>query len=562
MPALLSDGTWIGDTTGLVDPTVDDPPNEGTEILVHTWSDSPTRVHSIGMISDEPPIYHKYSPDGGVSGTFPAGTIGFNALTLPYRDGAFRVLVFEELDASGGGVLGGEYSSADGLSWTKTGRANAMILEDGAEISPMRNSFGWAATSAHVYYLMQTEQAELGSGAVLFTDSPTTSTPETQRIIGIGTISGGTFKLKRGTTQTAAINWDADNATILAALNGTMFNSGTGLPTARNWFGTSGGSVTGSIVTDDLDITFAKYGPQPLIQVVSSLTGGGFLEVSQLSEATGCTTFEGLKQRHRMDTAGTVSGGTFTLTVLGQTTGPLNWNDSGATIVAALNLLSTFDGAYISGTLAGDNLLFEWTTYGPKPGIFTDNTNITGGGTVGVNTPIVGRNANSNHPGAAVGSVNTIWGAIDADVCMIETFDSDGSRWIEKIINTAAPVDVTPIAIGFLPFDEIFRMRSKDGDTWVASCYMDAQGGNNLITSHDQGATWTVTTSGIDSSDGWLDLVPDPVTAGVWWAIAKPNGFSAQLYQSLDDGDTWAPIGDTTFLEDPTHCVPIGGKVH
>lgn len=564
MPALLSDGTWATDLTGILDPNVDDPPSDGTDTVVHTWAESATRVHTIGIVNDSPPIYHRYSPDGGADGTFPAGTEGVNALVLPYRDGMFRVLVFENLDASGGGVLGGEYASADGLSWAKTGRANAHIKEDGFEVSPMLNAIGWAATSDHMYYLMETEQHDVGTaGYVLLVDSQTNGTPETQRVMRIGTVSGGSFLLERGTTRTAPIAWDADNATILAALNGQMYNTGTDLPTDRNWFGASGGSVTGAIATDDLDITFPRNIPQPRLSIdSSSLTGGGRLDVKQITPCSGCTMFEGVKQRIRMSTGGTVSGGTFTLDVLDQTTGPINWNDSGATIVAALNLLSTFDGAYVSGTLAGDDLLIDWSTYGPQPTIGVDNTSITGGGSIGVLTLVRGRTSNSNHPEAEVGSVNTIWGAIDADVCMIETFDSDGSRWIEKIINTAAPVDVTPIALGFLAFDEVFRMRSKDGTTWVASVFMDALGGNNLITSHDQGATWTLTTTGIDASDGWLDVVPDPVTAGTWWAIAKANAFQAFLYRSIDDGDSWSLIGDPVFLEDPTHAVPIGGKVH
>lgn len=112
------------------------------------------------------------------------------------------------------------------------------------------------------------------------------------------------------------------------------------------------------------------------------LADGTYLAGTLLAEVLGVT------EQQTLDTTGTVSGGTFTLTYGAQTTGPLAYNASAATVRDALNALSTIGdgGVVVTGTLAGDNMVVTFQTPGNKTNITADSTLITGGGTIGVTT--------------------------------------------------------------------------------------------------------------------------------------------------------------------------------
>jgi hypothetical protein len=112
------------------------------------------------------------------------------------------------------------------------------------------------------------------------------------------------------------------------------------------------------------------------------LADGTYLAGTLLGEVLG------VKEQQTLNTTGTVSGGTFTLSYGGQTTPALAYDASAATVRDALNALSTIGdgGVVVTGTLAGDNMVVEFQTPGNKTNLTADSTLITGGGTIGVVT--------------------------------------------------------------------------------------------------------------------------------------------------------------------------------
>lgn len=110
------------------------------------------------------------------------------------------------------------------------------------------------------------------------------------------------------------------------------------------------------------------------------LSDGTYLAGTLLGELAG------VREVQTLNTTGTVSGGTFTLTYGAATTGNIAFDATAATVRDALNALSTIGdgGVTVSGTLAGDNMAITFQTPGNKTNITADSTNITGGGTIGV----------------------------------------------------------------------------------------------------------------------------------------------------------------------------------
>lgn len=76
------------------------------------------------------------------------------------------------------------------------------------------------------------------------------------------------------------------------------------------------------------------------------------------------------------------------------------------------------------------------------------------------------------------------------------------------------------------------------GTLGFGSCCIDEVGvGGDVSTSHDGGATWAPSTSGLEGVNV-LALVSDPVTAGTVWA-GTTNG----VFRSVDGGGTWSAYG-------------------
>lgn len=94
-----------------------------------------------------------------------------------------------------------------------------------------------------------------------------------------------------------------------------------------------------------------------------------------------------VREKQTLSSAGTVSGGTFTLAYGTGVTPALAFNASAEDVANALNALATIIAAgrvYVDGTIAGDNMVVTFKQSGDKLALVSDSTNITGGGTVDV----------------------------------------------------------------------------------------------------------------------------------------------------------------------------------
>jgi trimeric autotransporter adhesin len=167
-----------------------------------------------------------------------------------------------------------------------------------------------------------------------------------------GTASSGTFTLTYAGQTTGAIAYNADAATVDAALE-ALSNIGSGDVTVT---GSAGGpwtvEFTGALAATNVSLMTADY---------SLLVGTN--EVQTITLATGA------------------SGGTFTLTFLGQTTSAIAYNASAATIELALEALSTIPVGEATVAGAGPwTVTFSGTLGSADVSIITINTaNITGG---------------------------------------------------------------------------------------------------------------------------------------------------------------------------------------
>lgn len=104
--------------------------------------------------------------------------------------------------------------------------------------------------------------------------TPTPGTNEVQTITASGTVSGGAYTITFNGETTGSLNHNANNATILAALE-ALPNIGTGGVTL------GGGALPGTPVTVTFKLQWASQNVPMLIVDSASLTGGGSYEVTQ-----------------------------------------------------------------------------------------------------------------------------------------------------------------------------------------------------------------------------------------------------------------------------------------
>ena len=115
---------------------------------------------------------------------------------------------------------------------------------------------------------------------------------------------------------------------ITGTTNGASIVSGTGTPAGRLNFCAAEGIVrvdTGAIATISAPIT----GSGGL-----TITGSGTLNLPRANSFTGTTS--NLNEVQTLTFGGTITSGTFTLTVNGVTTGTITWSTTPATLQAAI----------------------------------------------------------------------------------------------------------------------------------------------------------------------------------------------------------------------------------
>jgi len=150
--------------------------------------------------------------------------------------------------------------------------------------------------------------------------------------------------------------------------------------------------------------------------------------------------------------AGTVSGGTYTITIDDQETSALNHDDANATIVAALNALSNVasgDIVLTGGTLPGTALVltFAQAFVGIDVPVVVDSSSLTGGGTYEVSVTLhVGPNKTLTAVKAGKVAVPYVFGPEGSGAGAIKY---SGNALITAY-NTSAPVgDVVAFAAEF-----------------------------------------------------------------------------------------------------------------
>lgn len=207
-----------------------------------------------------------------------------------------------------------------------------------------------------------------------------TDVNEVQEITFDAGVDGGTFRLGFLGAYTAAIAWNANAATIETAFEG-LATVGAGNGTI------SGGTLPGTPVVITFTGTLAGA-PQDLVELDgAALTDGGLSIVGGvITRLTPGNTGGAVNEVITIDEAtGTVTAGTFTITFDGQTTTPIAWDASAATVLAAVIALSNVPaGAFTAGGGALPGTAVTLTAAGAflnadLPAMTVDSTGLTGG---------------------------------------------------------------------------------------------------------------------------------------------------------------------------------------
>ncbi|PQO45870.1 hypothetical protein [Blastopirellula marina] len=176
-----------------------------------------------------------------------------------------------------------------------------------------------------------------GSGVSTLQNGSATGTDERQVVSLLGSPSGGTFTLTYSGQTTTAIAYNANAATVQAALE-ALANIGSGdvvvSGTAPIW----SIDFAGALAAQDVPLITGDG---------SNLTGGvGTIETTQLAAAP-------INEKQTVSLSPGVTGGTFTLTYAGQTTAAISYAAAAATVETALETLSNIDAVAVSGSSGG-----------------------------------------------------------------------------------------------------------------------------------------------------------------------------------------------------------------
>lgn len=253
-------------------------------------------------------------------------------------------------------------------------------------------------------------------------DPSTAKTNEVQRIDFSPAPSGGTFTLSFDGQTTGAITFVADDASTTAA------NILAALEALSN---IAPGDVTVTVISSNsFYVTFlATYAEDdvPLMDInYTNLTGGDI----QLSVATIQNGVLPTNEVQSLVLPSTPTGGTFTLTFSGQTTGTIAYNATAATVDTALEALSNIGAGDVTctgGPLPSSPVLIEFTgalAGANQPLITGDGALLTGG------AANVGNGATVTQGGSGVLDLHIGWAyAIGYSNIYWRTVDKDGNLY-------------------------------------------------------------------------------------------------------------------------------------
>ena len=273
------------------------------------------------------------------------------------------------------GLATGEQIYIDGIQGNKAANGLWNIVKVDADTFSLVGSAGDGEYTGSNSGSVQVTTLQNGAAGV----------NEVQTITASATPTGGTWTISFDGATTSALQYNANAAAVQTALEA--------LPTIGS------GNVTvsgGALGTAAFTVTFIGTEgslSQPAMTVSSSLTGSGItLSIVVLTEGNA-----GTNEVQTFALYGTPTGGTFTLTYDGQTTGAIAYNATNATVVTALEALSNIGVGVVllgGGPLPGTavTVTFQAVLAATNvPEMTINGASLTGGAiTITMSTPTAG----------------------------------------------------------------------------------------------------------------------------------------------------------------------------
>lgn len=234
--------------------------------------------------------------------------------------------------------FGGETTSALGFNATAatvqaaleslSGISSGDVAVTGGTLpdTPMAIEFVGSLAGQGVSNITIDPSNVLGGGELQIATTTEGADSEVQTLATAGNITGGTFTLEFDGNTTAPIAHTASAATIESALESL---AGIGVGNVN----VTGGALPGSPVVVEFIGSLAGTDVVKIVVDDSALVAGDILSVSTTTEGS-------YNEIQSLTAAGTITGGTYTLTFDGETTAPLAGTADAATIQAALETLN------------------------------------------------------------------------------------------------------------------------------------------------------------------------------------------------------------------------------
>lgn len=342
-------------------------------------------------------------------------------------------------------------STITDVTVTKNGQSwDVTFVDPGEEDLPLMTGSGASLTGGII--------------TVQTTQSATPATDEEQRVTVVGNPKGGTFTLTHDGNTTSALDFDATTAEVEAALEALASITDVEVTATAN-----GGPFT---------IKFRDPGGENTPQMTgdgSSLSGAD-ISISTIQEKE-----DPVNERQSVTLVGSPTGGTFTLTFGGQTTGAIPYSATASVVQSFLEAISTIDVREIVVTGdAGGPWVVEWI--GDESG--TNQSAMSGDGSSLTST------------GNQTLTVSTIQ-------------DPTGPNWFddaENWHNPAAPSTATAPASG-----DTLIFRDNDTDCLYG---LEANSGDTFAAVHVE-ASFTGRIGLVTRNDDYFEYRPTSLKAGI-----------------------------------------------
>jgi len=210
---------------------------------------------------------------------------------------------------------------------------------------------------------------------------------EVQTLTMTGSPTGGTFKLGFGGATTESIVYNATAAQVELALEALD-------PIPQGTATVAGGPFPGTAMTVTFSGALGNQNVAMITLAENLLTGGTSPTIDIVETTQGVTP---VVEVQTVNINNTITGGTFTLTYGGNTTVPILYNATAATVQSALNAAPVSANVTVTG---GPGPVTDWVVtfnvVGVKTAITGTGTNLTGGSTTTVSVVEITSGVTSN----------------------------------------------------------------------------------------------------------------------------------------------------------------------